>query len=79
MRGEFPGTPPPLSLVKAQRGTLRAASAWLNEYSDSDGKCERDRGTAGEHPARSIRGGGQLRREIRQQGTGDRVLPSGKG
>ena len=61
MRGEFPGTPPPLSLVKAQRGTLRAASARFDEHRDSDGEHKRDRGTADEHPARSIRGGGQLR------------------
>ena len=68
-----------LSLVKAQRETLRAASARLNEYRESDDKHQRDRGTASGHPARSIRGGGQLRREIRQQGDGDHLLPTGKG
>ena len=79
MRGEFPGTPSRLSLVKAQRGTLRAASARLKENRDSDGERKRDRGTAEGHPARSVCGGGQLRREIRQQGAGDHLLPTGEG
>ena len=80
MRGEFPRTLPLLSLLKAQRGTLRAASARLNEDRGSDGERKRDRGTAEGHPARSVCGGGQLRREIRQQGTGvNHLLPSRKG
>ena len=79
IRREFSRTRLHLSLVKAQRETLRAASAWLGEDRDSDGKRKRDRGAADGHPARSICGGGELRREIRQQGAGDRMLPSGKG
>ena len=75
MRGEFLRTLPLLSLVKAQRGTLRAASAWFNEYRGSDGERERSREAAGGHPARPVRGSGELRREIRQQRTGDRMLP----
>ena len=55
-----------LSLVKAQRETLRAASAWLGEDRDSDGEHERYRGAADGHPARSVCGSGELRREIRQ-------------
>ena len=77
MRGEFPRTLPLLSLLKAQRGTLRAASARLGEDRGSDGGHERDRGTADGHPARSVCGGWELRREIRQQRTGDRMLPTG--
>ena len=66
MRGEFLRTLPLLSLVKAQRGTLRAASARFNELARSDEQRERAREYAGEYPARAVHRGGELRREIRQ-------------